>query len=190
MPAAKVTAKDRERFDRARARGEARAQDPSAIVEARCDTARDAIDLGFRSGGVMTIPAARLFLASRRYRRRPSTPSASRPPEMPVLAIAGRGRVRAQPRGAGVRHAVVCAGDGTARRPTALEGQGRRGTCQRGQGWAATQASDRIGLEMRRQVWVERRRATPPPARQHTRAMDHSSRNGDTTERALVLSPR
>ena len=56
MPAAKVTAKDRERFDRARARGEARAQDPSAIVEARYDAARDAIDLGFRSGGVMTIP--------------------------------------------------------------------------------------------------------------------------------------
>jgi hypothetical protein len=56
MPAAKVTAKDRERFDRARARGEARAQDPSAIVEARYDAARDVIDLGFRSGGVMTIP--------------------------------------------------------------------------------------------------------------------------------------
>jgi hypothetical protein len=56
MPAAKVTAKDRERFDRARARGEARAQDPSAIVEARYDAERDAIDLGFRSGGVMTIP--------------------------------------------------------------------------------------------------------------------------------------
>jgi len=56
MPAAEVTAKDRERFDRARARGEARAQDPSAIVEARYDAARDAIDLGFRSGGVMTIP--------------------------------------------------------------------------------------------------------------------------------------
>lgn len=55
MPAAKVTAKDRERVDRARARGEAR-QDPSAIVEARYDAARDAIDLGFRSGGVMTIP--------------------------------------------------------------------------------------------------------------------------------------
>ena len=56
MPAAKVTARDRERFARARARGAARAQDPSAIVEARYDAARDAIDLGFRSGGVMTIP--------------------------------------------------------------------------------------------------------------------------------------
>ena len=56
MPAAKVTAKDRERFARARARGEARAHDPSAIVEARYDVARDAIDLGFLSGGVITIP--------------------------------------------------------------------------------------------------------------------------------------
>ena len=56
MPAAKVTAKDRERFARARARGEARVQDPSALVEAHYDAARDAIDLGFRSGGVMTIP--------------------------------------------------------------------------------------------------------------------------------------
>jgi hypothetical protein len=51
-----MTAKDRERFDRARALGEARAQDPSAIVEARYDAARDAIDLEFRSGGVITVP--------------------------------------------------------------------------------------------------------------------------------------
>lgn len=50
LAAAKVTAKDRRRFARARVRGEARAQDPSAIVEARYDAARDAIDLGFRSG--------------------------------------------------------------------------------------------------------------------------------------------
>jgi hypothetical protein len=56
MPAAKVNARDRERFARARTRGDARAEDPSAIVEARYDAARDAIDLGFRSGGVITIP--------------------------------------------------------------------------------------------------------------------------------------
>ena len=56
MPAANVTAKDRERFSRARARGQARAQDPSAIVEAQYDATRDAIDLRFRSGGSMTIP--------------------------------------------------------------------------------------------------------------------------------------
>jgi hypothetical protein len=56
MPAANVTAKDRERFARARARGQARAQDPSAVVEAQYDSTRDAIDLRFRSGGSMTIP--------------------------------------------------------------------------------------------------------------------------------------
>mgnify|MGYP001210704519 CR=1 FL=1 len=56
MPAAIVAAKDRERFARARARGDARAEDPSAIVDARYDAARDAIELKFRSGGVITIP--------------------------------------------------------------------------------------------------------------------------------------
>lgn len=56
MPAVKVTAKDRERFARARSRGDARAKDPSAIVDARYDAARDAIELEFRSGGVITVP--------------------------------------------------------------------------------------------------------------------------------------
>jgi hypothetical protein len=56
MPAAKVTAKDRERFARARAQGDARAKDPSAVVDARYDAARDALDLEFRSGGVITVP--------------------------------------------------------------------------------------------------------------------------------------
>ena len=56
MAAANVTAKDRERFTRARARGQARAQDPSAVVEAQYDATRDAIDLRFRGGGSMTIP--------------------------------------------------------------------------------------------------------------------------------------
>jgi hypothetical protein len=54
--APKVTAKDRERFARARARGEARALDPSAVVSARYDSARDTINLKFRGGGSMTIP--------------------------------------------------------------------------------------------------------------------------------------
>jgi len=56
MTAANLTAKDRERFTRARARGQARAQDPSAVVEAEYDVTRDAIDLRFRSGGSMIIP--------------------------------------------------------------------------------------------------------------------------------------
>ena len=56
MPVDKLTAKDRERFARARVIGAARAKDPSAIVDARYDAARDALDLEFRSGGVITIP--------------------------------------------------------------------------------------------------------------------------------------
>lgn len=51
-----VTAKDRERFARARSRGHARAQDPSSVVSAHYDAARDAIDLTFRGGGSMMIP--------------------------------------------------------------------------------------------------------------------------------------
>jgi hypothetical protein len=51
-----VSSKDRERYARARARGEARAQDPSAVVEARYDPDRDLIDLKFGGGGSMAIP--------------------------------------------------------------------------------------------------------------------------------------
>lgn len=51
-----IVKKDRERFARARARDEARAADPSAVVHARYDVDRDAINLEFRSGGVMMIP--------------------------------------------------------------------------------------------------------------------------------------
>ena len=56
MPAAKLTTHDRERIARARVRGEARAQDPSAILAAAYDASRDVINLQFRGGGVMTIP--------------------------------------------------------------------------------------------------------------------------------------
>src|SRR5712692_4398286 len=51
-----VSAKDRKRYARARARGEARAQDPSAVVDARYDPDRDLIDLTFGGGGSMAIP--------------------------------------------------------------------------------------------------------------------------------------
>ncbi len=50
-----VASKDRERYARARARGEARAQDPSAVVEARYDPDGDLIDLKFGGGGSMAI---------------------------------------------------------------------------------------------------------------------------------------
>jgi hypothetical protein len=51
-----VTAKDRERFERARARGQARAHGPSAVVGAQYDAAQDTVDLAFQSGGSMAIP--------------------------------------------------------------------------------------------------------------------------------------
>ena len=56
MAETELSAKDRERYARARARGEARAQDPSAVVEARYDPDRDLIDLTFGGGGSMAIP--------------------------------------------------------------------------------------------------------------------------------------
>ena len=51
-----VSSKDRERYARARVRGEARAQHPSAVVEARYEPDRDLIDLQFAGGGSMAIP--------------------------------------------------------------------------------------------------------------------------------------
>ena len=56
MTVESVTARDRERLARARARGEARSHDPSGVVDARYDAERDAVDLTFRSGGSMAIP--------------------------------------------------------------------------------------------------------------------------------------
>jgi hypothetical protein len=50
------TASDHDRFQGARARGEARAQDASALVDARYDGASDSVLLTFRGGGSMTIP--------------------------------------------------------------------------------------------------------------------------------------
>lgn len=69
-----VTAKDRERFAHARTRGEARSQDPSAVVDARYDPERDTVDLTFRSGGSMTIP-------------RQIVPGLERAPESALAAI-------------------------------------------------------------------------------------------------------
>jgi Protein of unknown function (DUF2442) len=54
MATTDVTRNDRERY--ARARGLARAQDPSAVVNARYDRDRDLIDLTFGGGGSMAIP--------------------------------------------------------------------------------------------------------------------------------------
>lgn len=56
MASKEPSATDRDRFQAARARGEARAQDASALVEARYDTTSDAVVLTFRGGGSMSIP--------------------------------------------------------------------------------------------------------------------------------------
>jgi hypothetical protein len=56
MATTEITAKDRERYAHARARGQARVEDPSALVDARYDPDTDAIDLTFSGGGSMSIP--------------------------------------------------------------------------------------------------------------------------------------
>lgn len=56
MATTDITTKDRERYAHARGRGKARADDPSAVVDARYDSDADAIDLRFSGGGSMSIP--------------------------------------------------------------------------------------------------------------------------------------
>jgi hypothetical protein len=56
MATTEVTSKDRERYARARTLGQAQAQDPSAVVDARYDPDGDLIDLKFGGGGSMAIP--------------------------------------------------------------------------------------------------------------------------------------
>ena len=56
MAEPEVTAKERERYARARAQGEARRHDASAVVEAHYDPDGDLIDLKFGGGGSMAIP--------------------------------------------------------------------------------------------------------------------------------------
>lgn len=56
MAAVNVTARDRERFARARAHGQTRSQDPSGVVDALYDAERETVNLTFRGGGSMTIP--------------------------------------------------------------------------------------------------------------------------------------
>jgi hypothetical protein len=52
----KISARDRDRYARARALGQALLQDPSAIVDARYNSHADAIELAFKSGSSMSIP--------------------------------------------------------------------------------------------------------------------------------------
>ena len=56
MAKSDLTAKDRERFWRARARGTMRTREASAVVGARYDARRETLHLTFRGGGSMAIP--------------------------------------------------------------------------------------------------------------------------------------
>lgn len=56
MATNQLTAGDRERFARARARGLARSQDPTAVVDARYEPRKHALKLMFGGGGGMLIP--------------------------------------------------------------------------------------------------------------------------------------
>jgi Protein of unknown function (DUF2442) len=51
-----VTRNDRKRYAQTRARGRARTQDASAVVDARYDKNRDRVDLMFGEGSAMSIP--------------------------------------------------------------------------------------------------------------------------------------
>ncbi len=56
MARIEMIGRERERLLQARARGAARAHDPSAVIGAGYSTRRDAIELTFRRGGSMLIP--------------------------------------------------------------------------------------------------------------------------------------
>ena len=56
MATTEISARDRERYAQARAQGQARGGEPSAVVGARYDSGADAIDLRFGAGGSMSIP--------------------------------------------------------------------------------------------------------------------------------------
>ena len=75
MASDEPTVADRERFEAARARGKARVEDPSAVVDAHYDRAADAVQLLFRGGGSMTIP--RRFIPGLERRRAPALESVS-----------------------------------------------------------------------------------------------------------------
>ena len=53
-----IATTDRNRYERARARGKARLEDPSALVDAQYDAGADSVELRFRGGGSMSIPRA------------------------------------------------------------------------------------------------------------------------------------
>ena len=60
MAAEHLTTKERERFERAKAEGLARSQDPTAVVEARYEPRERCLRITFRSGAGMVIPVDKI----------------------------------------------------------------------------------------------------------------------------------
>ena len=58
MAKIEIETTDRDGYARARARGKARVEDSSAVVDARYDAGADSVELRFRGGGSMSIPRA------------------------------------------------------------------------------------------------------------------------------------
>ena len=58
MAKIEIATTNRDRYARARARGKARVEDSSAVVDARYDAGADSVELRFRGGGSMSIPRA------------------------------------------------------------------------------------------------------------------------------------
>ena len=58
MARIEIATTDRNRYERARARGKARLEDPSALVDAQYDAGGDSVELRFRGSGSMSIPRA------------------------------------------------------------------------------------------------------------------------------------
>ena len=148
-----VSAKDRERYARARARGEARAQDPSAVVDARYDPDRDLIALTFGGGGSMAIPrnaVPGLHRASTSAMESIVVSPAGDALSWPSLDVE---RVRSGPGRARVRQSSVRGGDGAPRRAQEIESQGGCGKGQWRQGRPSAQAPIGIAVVACRAEW-------------------------------------
>jgi hypothetical protein len=141
MAATEVTSKDRGRYARARARGKARAQDPSAVLNARYDLEREAIDLKFagrRLHGYSAEQGSRLGAGACIGDGVDRSLSGGR---RVVVALARRRCLRSRPRRTRVRHPSVHGSNRAARGSKEIDGEGGSGTGQWGQGRPPAQAA-------------------------------------------------
>ncbi len=102
MTETEVTAKDRERYAQARARGQARAQDPSAVVDASYDPKGDVIDLKFGGGGSMAIRSKAKAAAAKANGVKGGRPRKRLSAEQPGLAVGDSPRRNRHPVGGAI----------------------------------------------------------------------------------------